>query len=170
MVLNMIAIFAISLLQATSSGAAHTNDPLATLTACHAITASSERLACYDREVQSLLSRRTSGELVVNDVASVAQTNRAEFGLSATQRTTPDRTLGVTAPDNIKSSLVTTRTSADGKMVFVLEDGSSWVQTDQPALRSRLTPGMEIEVRKALLGGFFLNAGTGREIRVRRLD
>ena len=170
MALNMIAFLAFGLLQASANGAMPANDPLSTLTDCHTITAAEARLNCYDREVQSLLSRRTSGELIVNDMASVAQTNRAEFGLSAPQRSTPDRALGVAAPDNIKTSLLSTRTSADGKMVFALEDGSTWVQTDQPALRSRLSPGMTIEVRKALLGSFFLNAGTGREIRVRRLD
>lgn len=54
--------------------------------------------------------------------------------------------------------------------LFLLEDGSTRLQTDPQCLRSRLTAGMDISVRKAARGSFFLNVSTRRDIRVRRVD
>ncbi len=58
---------------------------------------------------------------------------------------------------------------ADGKLVFVMENGQVWRQTDTIKLAGLGKGPWEAEVRKAMLGSFMLKVDGRTAVRVKRV-
>ena len=126
------------------------------ITACRSIAESAERLACFDRAVTALEAAAAAREIAVVDREQVRRARRSLFGLRL-----PD--LGIFGDDDdegedsaaireITSTIASFYTGADGRMAFVLADGSVWVQTD--GRRQRPRRGEPIRVRRGPIGSY----------------
>lgn len=141
------------------------------ITACRSITASAERLACFDREVGALEAAAAAREIAVVDREQVRRARRSLFGLRL-----PD--LGIFGDDDaddgddsaavreITSTISSFGMGADGRMAFVLADGGVWVQTD--GRRQRPKAGDPIRIRRGPLGSFIASIDERAGVRVIR--
>lgn len=129
------------------------------VTACRAVAGPAERLACFDREVAALEAAAAAREIAVVDREQVRRTRRSLFGLRL-----PDLGIfdgdedsedDVAAVREITSTIRSSYIGSNGAMVFALEDGSVWVQTD--GRRQQPRPGQSIRVRRGPLGSYIAN-------------
>jgi hypothetical protein len=156
--------------------------------ACAAKPDPGERLACYDRAVSSLsqearaLAEKREAEsraaaaaaaaLAAQQAADAAAKQEAErlsaFGrdsMSRESRPPP----AVESLDRVEAKIAETLTAADGKLIFVLDNGQMWRQTEGlqlPPVRA----GNDVVVKKGAVGGFALTiVRIGRTVRVVRM-
>ena len=133
---------------------------------CKLIVDSTERLACYDRTVESMQTASQQKELVVADRESVREAKKGLFGL-----TLPNLKLFGSGDDEqineIESKIKSFQEIADGKILFVLEDGARWKQTDGRQQFPKV--GDTVLIKKAALGSFMAKINGRTAIRVLRL-
>jgi hypothetical protein len=156
--------------------AAEKNEPrpeiLSKLVECRTVTDNAARLACFDRQVAALDEAERNADLVVVDRQQVKKANRKLFGLTVPdigglfdrKESDKNKVEEVTA---IESILKAVGTTSQGKLIFVLEDGARWVQTESFSIRTP-RPGQPIKIRKASLGSYFATVNGQPGIRVRR--
>lgn len=146
-----------------------------------------ERLACYDKAVASLsqearaLAEKREAEtkaaaaaatLAAQQAAAAAASQEAErldaFGrdsMSREKRPPP----ATESLDRLEAKIAETLTAADGKMIFVLDNGQMWRQTEGLPLPP-VRPGFDVVVKKGAMGGFALTVvRIGRTVRVVRM-
>jgi hypothetical protein len=128
---------------------------------CKLIVDSTERLACYDRTVESMQTASQQKELVVADRESVREAKKGLFGLSLPNL----KLFGSGKDDEIK--VKSFQDIADGKVIFVLEDGARWKQTD--GRQQFLKTGDTVIIKKAALGSYMAKINGRPAIRVMRL-
>ncbi len=135
---------------------------------CRDISNSTERLACYDREVGGLQTADTNREITFADKETITKTRRGLFGFSLPK-------LGIFGGDDdedeVKHVETTVRSaSADGfgRIRIEMADESVWVQTDNKIMPLRPRAGQKIEIKSASLGTYFLSVEGRPSIRVRR--
>ena len=138
------------------------------LETCASINNSDEAVICFQTETSKLKARIESGEVIVLDRATATLRNQEAFGRREIVRA--NELVGAEAPDRIETTLVSSAQRPDGKILFTLGDGSLWVQTDSDPIRFGLRNGSTAVVKRASMGSFMLRIGTGRDIRVSRLD
>ena len=132
------------------------------------------RLSCYDDAVDAFERAEAKGEIVVVDRERADKVRRQAFGfslpsLSILER--PARAAGETPErlDHLTATLASARQRGDGKWVLELEDGAVWVQSDTLPLRKGAQKGMQVEIRGASMGGYFVKIDNQRAIRATRL-
>lgn len=139
------------------------------LLACRALTAPTERLACFDAAVGELETARRAGEVAVIDRTQIEQSRRESFGFSLPSMS---RMLGVGPQaelEEIETTLVSaSRAGGQGEWTFRLADGGTWRQIDSMSAVFRNRPGEPVRVRRGAIGSFLLTVGSSRAIRVRR--
>ena len=138
------------------------------LSACRAVAADAERLACYDRVAAALDQAETAGEVVVVERTQITEARRALFGFSLDALPLFTRGGGDAPIEAIQSTLASASQGASGKWLFVLEDGSVWAQTDANALTRSPRPGARINIRQGAVGSYLLSVDGARSVRVRR--
>jgi hypothetical protein len=162
----------------TAPGAAAPADSAAELARCAAITASEERLACYDARAcagivaadQRLAcydalaepkpSRPRTAPVDATRPAS-SDSDAKSFGLSKSQLpATPE------GPKLINARVTQVTVDRLGNVRTLLDNGQSWTFNDPDAL---LKPGDSVTIRRAALGSFLLTAGR-RSYRAQRLQ
>ena len=135
---------------------------------CRALTADSERLACYDRSVAALASAREKEDIVVADRATIRETKKGLFGF-----TLPKLRLFGGAEGKgeeikeIESTISAVRDTADGLAVFTLDDGARWKQTDGGNTFAKA--GQSIRIKRGALGSYLASIDKGAYVRVVRL-
>ena len=138
---------------------------------CREIADSSERLACYDREVNNVYEAQTTRELVIADREQIKETKRGLFGFKLPKIGLFD---GGDDDEEELNELTTTLTSArqnsSGRYILVVEGGARWMQTDKTPVFGKLEPGDEIVIKSGVLGSYMAKIGKRRAVRVRRLD
>lgn len=170
----LLPVLSASALMVATSALADPKDGRSSLVAaaaqCTTIAQAAERLACYDKAVNALLSAEQKREVVVIDRAQVRQTRKALFGLNlpnfglfgdATDRNSPDAV----------TQIETTLTKAEmngGAWLFILADGARWRQTDDNILGGRPRVGDKVVIRRGALGSFKLSLAGQPAIKVRR--
>lgn len=171
---SIVALTLLALASAKSALAAQQSGPqpapqLQALLVCRAITAASERLACYDGRVEALAQATATGALVVVDREDIRRTRRSLFGLSLPRLPFLNDGDGDDSQNTVESTIRSVRTVDYGKWQFTLEDGEVW-QTTEPDSRIR-TPraGQKIVIRRGSLGGYYLSVEQSREIAAKRL-
>jgi hypothetical protein len=138
---------------------------------CRGISATQERLACYDREVAAMASAQASGDLVAVDRQQVRRTRRSLFGLAL-----PDLgNFGDGGDDEegqsrVETTLRSARQGGDGKWMFETAEGARWAQIDSRDLNVTPRAGQPIRIRRAAMGSYLANVNNLVAIRVRRVQ
>lgn len=133
---------------------------------CKTIADPAQRLACYDRTVETMATASRERELVVADRSTMREARRGLFGLGL-----PKLKLfsGGESEEiqEIDSTIASLRMANDGFPIFVLADGARWKQTD--GRNTFPKPGQKIRIRKAAMGSFMANIDGQPGVRVTRL-
>ncbi|WP_396595442.1 hypothetical protein [Brevundimonas sp. R86498] len=143
---------------------------LSDLVACRTVVADADRLRCYDRLVAALDQAETAGEVVIVERGQITEARRALFGFSVNPLPLFARRGGDEPLEAIQTSLQRASQGASGKWLFVLEDGSVWLQTDSNAPGRTPRPGADITVRQGAVGSYLLSVNGTRSVRVRRQE
>lgn len=133
---------------------------------CKAIADSTERLACYDRTVDTMAAANANRDLVVADRAQVKEAQKGLFGLTLPKI----RIFGGRDSDEVKeieSTITDFRRNEDGALIITIADGARWKQIDSYPQSAKI--GDKIRIRKAALGSYFANISGRAAIRVSRL-
>jgi hypothetical protein len=140
------------------------------LVRCRAITEDAARLLCFDQAAAALQQATESREVVVVDRAQVRESRRRLFGL-------PLPRLPIFGGgddedeeevDSIESSVASAHQEGYGRWVVRLEDGSTWVQTDDNIIAGRPRSGQPVRVNRGALGSFMMRVNNQAAVRVRR--
>lgn len=138
------------------------------LVACRSIDDGAQRLTCYDSAAARLAAAEQSGEVVVVSRDQARAARRQAFGFGLPSLAIFDRGA---SPEELDRLTATARNAYEsaGKWTIELEDGAVWQQTDQERLARRPRPGAKVEIRKAAMGGYFMNLDGQRAVRARRV-
>ena len=139
--------------------------------ACAQVSGETERLSCYDAAVGRLRQAQQSGDIVAVDREQAATIRRESFGFSLPSL---PRMFGETEADEANASMQASveRISAngEGRGVFRLSNGQTWVQIDSARVRG-IREGTNVTVRNAALGSFMMVPdGVNASVRVRRQE
>ena len=129
--------------------------------ACSAITAASERLACYDAAFPPGPGAA--------DMASEKERALKEFGLNKSQLRDrdPDR-MSVLAPDRIEGAVARVSVRPTGERVVTLESGQVWLLTEV-TMKGPLEIGERVTIREASLGSHMLVTSKNIPLRAKRV-
>ena len=137
--------------------------------ACAGIEAEAERLACYDGAVGRLRQAQSAGQFVAVDRAQATELEREAFGFSLPSIPRLfNFSEGQAEIADITTVIARVGARADGKQLYFLENGHTWVQIDGENRRARA--GANVTIRRAALGSFMMSLGDGAAIRVRRQE
>lgn len=155
------------------ASAADAKDPvrapqLERLVACKALADSTERLACYDREVASIDQAEQRDELVVVEKEQLRKARRTLFGLSLPRIDLLAGSDKGEAIDQIDGKIAAARHGPGGWRV-TLEDGSIWQQVDDKPMFRDPKPGDAVIVSRGALGSYFMRVNKIPAIKVRRI-
>ncbi len=134
---------------------------------CRKVEDSAQRLACYDKAVDDMAQAQAKGDLVTTDRQQRQAIHRQAFGLnlpslSALYGGDKDGT------DKITAKIASWRQGGDHRWTIVLDDGAVWVQIDDNELVHPPHAGSVAQIRRAMLGSFFMNVDDQLAIRVHR--
>jgi hypothetical protein len=134
---------------------------------CKTTVDSVERLACYDRTVDSMATAASNRDLVVADRSTMKEARRGLFGLGLPKLKlfSGDNSEDVT---EIESTITSFRASSDGFLIFTLADNARWKQTDGKTQFPKA--GDKIRIRKGAMGSFVANINDKVGFRVIRMS
>ena len=193
---NTLSPLGLAAVLAVANVAAVAATPVETgLTACRAIAADAERLACYDalaRGATAVEAPPAAPEPLAKQAASVPTTPEApteapvEAAPAAPAQAQAPGTLAAPdsperfgieqvereaeTPDVLESRLVGDYTGWTGNTVFELENGQVWRQVQSGTARYRGPANPTVYIRKRAFGSYRLQVeGSNRTIRVERV-
>jgi len=141
---------------------------IATVLDCRKLTESDQRLACYDKAVDSLAQADAKGDLITIDREQRRAVRRQAFGLTLPSLAMFDRGEKPDEVDRITAKVATASRNPLGKWIIKLDDGAMWRQIDDVDLARLPRPGSTAVIRKAMMGGFFMILDGQQSIRVHR--
>ena len=133
---------------------------------CKTIADSKDRLACFDRTVESLATANSTREIMVAERATVKEAERGLFGLSLPKI----KLFGGDDDEQIKeieSTITNLRRDENAALIFTIADGARWRQIDNQPIIAKA--GDKIKIRKAALGSFFANINGRSGFKVTRV-
>ena len=139
------------------------------LLACRSLTDNAARLACFDKETQTVAGAFSSGDVVALDRDKVRSTKRTLFGFHVP-------TLGSVfsgGDDEIKQVegvIAGVGTNGDGGYIFRLADAARWSQTDGKPIALEPRNGDKVVIRRGPMGSYFLSVGRQPGVMVERLN
>lgn len=136
--------------------------------ACRAIAEAEARLACFDREVAAMDTAVRDRQLAIVDQAEVRKTRRTLFGIPLPRIALFDDN-GEPEIKEITAKIKSARQGGDGKLVFVLEDGAVWAQTDDWPVWAAVKPGQKVTLKRGALGSYFADFEKAVTVRAKRL-
>ncbi len=168
--LAVAAILAAPAAAAPSSSARP--EAVTALDACRRMTEDVARLACYDRAVAALTNAVTSGDVAVIDRDQMLKTRRTLFGF-----TLPDLPLlggrgrkGEPELKKIASTIVASSGLADGRFRLTIADSEAvWETTENSDSLSPPRSGQKVLIEKGAIGAYFIQIGSQRWVRGRRV-
>lgn len=140
------------------------------LLACRGLAEGPARLACFDAAAAAFDQAESKGDVVVVDREQASRVKRQAFGLSLPSLSLFDRGEAAKPMEEIAAKVKSAYRGGEGRWVVELEDGATWVQTDQENLGRPPRPGSEVRIRRAALGGFMMNLDGQRAVRARRVQ
>jgi hypothetical protein len=139
------------------------------LSACRAITDSTQRLACFDRTAAALDEAQSKGEVVVVDRKQVQEVKREAFGFNLSTLSVFNKSGGKEPEDDSMTAVAKSAfQNATGKWVVTLDSGAVWRQIDDDSLSREPHSGSQIHIRKAMMGSYMMNVDNQPGIRVHR--
>lgn len=141
---------------------------VAKLTDCRKLTDDTQRLACFDREVAALEGEIRSNDVAIVNRADVRKTRRSLFGIPL-----PDIKLFANDDEpEVKEITAVIRSvgrNGDGQVVFTLEDGAVWAQTDQFPVYGAVKSGQKVTLKRAAFGSYFAKFEKTVSVRAKRI-
>jgi len=142
---------------------------LQSLLDCRGLSDDAARLACFDQSAAAMDQAEAKGDIVVVDREQARSVRRQTFGFTMPSMALFER--GVTPEEMNNITGVAKRAyQASGKWVIELEDGAVWQQTDTVAIGRPPRSGSKVELRKAAMGGYFMNLDGQRAVRAKRVQ
>ena len=141
------------------------------LVRCRTITEDAARLQCFDAAAAALQTAAERRDVVMVDRQQVRESRRRLFGLALPRLPIfggNDDDDEEEAIDHIESSIVNAHQTEYGRWVVRLEDGSTWVQTDNNIIAGRPRSGQPVRVNRGALGSFMMRVNGQPGVRVRR--
>jgi hypothetical protein len=137
------------------------------LLACRAMTDTTQRLACYDRETGMVADAIAKRDVVVIDKVRATAAKRSLFGFSV-----PDFAglFGGGDLNEIEGTVASASQDAFGGWVIKLTDGSAWNQTEEKRLALEPRRGDKITVKRGALGSYFLKVGNQPGFKAKRIN
>ena len=140
------------------------------LVRCRAITEDAARLTCFDAATAALQAAAERRDVVVVDRGQVRESRRRLFGLAL-----PRLPIFGGGDDDdeeeissIESSIISAHQVEYGRWMVRLEDGSTWVQTDNNLIAGRPRSGQPVRVNRGALGSYMMRVNGQPGVRVRR--
>lgn len=143
---------------------------LKAVAACRSITDAAARLACYDSSVAQLSQSVAAREIVVLDRQEVRRTRRSLFGFSLPRLPFlggDGDNDGQEAVREITANIVRAAAVGNDRYQVTLDDGAVWRTTE--AVRNVPRAGRAVTLRRAALGSFWMDYGSGRAVRAMRI-
>jgi len=160
---------------ASPSAAQKTQPPsplLSALKACHSITNAAEKLACFERASQALIGAEEKGEVAVVQRKQVQEVRRSLFGFSVPKFpffSKGGKEVDDEEPREIISSLRSFNSIGNGRYRVQIADASAvWETTESSMLRDP-KPGDKVTIKGGVMGSYFMQIGTQRWVRARRV-
>jgi hypothetical protein len=135
---------------------------------CRAITDDKQRLACFDKAVGDVDRAEKTGDLVTIDREQRQAVRKQAFGLQLPSLAMFDRGEKPQDVDRILVTIDDANLNVLHKWIIKLNDGAVWRQTDDNDLLRAPRKGSTAEIRKGVLGAFFMKIDGQSAIRVHR--
>lgn len=136
---------------------------------CKAKADPTERLACYDAAVGAMDVAEKKGDIVVVDREQAKAVRSQAFGFTLPSLAMFEKGQTPEELDRVAMKVDRAYRGGDGKWVFELEGGAVWAQSDTETLFREPKAGSKVEIRKATMGGYFMNVDGQRAVRARRI-
>ena len=133
---------------------------------CKTVADPKERLACFDRTVESLAKANSTRDILVAERATVKEAQKGLFGLSLPRI----KLFGDDDDDEVKeieSTITSVRRDENAALIITIADGARWRQIDSQPISAKV--GDKIKIRKAALGSFFANVNGRSGFKMTRL-
>lgn len=170
----ILATLVAATVAASPLGAAETKSPsplIGALQACQSISDGAAKLNCLERASQALISAEAKGEIAVVHQEQVKKVRRSLFGFSVPKfpffpkRDNDDDD----EPREIVSTLRSFSSIGNGRYrVGIAEASAVWETTEGADLRDP-KPGEKVTIKGGILGSYFMQIGTQRWVRARRV-
>lgn len=170
-----IGLLLASLVSGSPAAARDDNPPkpaaaVAKLAACRAVTDDTARLACFDREVAAFDVAVRERKVAVVDQEDIRKTRRTLFGISLPRvKLFGDAEDGEPELKEVVAVIRSTSQGEGGRIVFTLQDGAVWAQTDDYPVFYAVKPGQKVTIKRASLGSFFADFEKTVTVRAKRL-
>ena len=142
------------------------------LVRCRAVTEDAARLQCFDAAAAALDAAAERREVVVVDRAQVRESRRRLFGLPLPRLPIfgggDDDDDDADEVDHVEGVVASASQNGNGQWIVRLEDGATWVQTDNNPLALRPRPGQPVVVNRGVMGSYMMRVNRQPGIRVRR--
>lgn len=170
-------MFALGLLVTGSPGSAQSvqkkapgNAAVAALVACRAIGNDTERLACFDREVAAFDTAVRDRKVAVVDQEDIRKTRRTLFGIALPRiKLFGDADEATPEIKEVTAVIRSTSEGEGGRIVFTLEDGAVWAQTDDYPVFRFVKPGQKVTIKRGSFGSYFADFASTVTVRAKRL-
>lgn len=141
------------------------------LAGCADVAERDARLTCYETAAAALKDAEQRGDLVIVDREQADAVRRQSFGFNLPSLSLFDRGERHDQPmDAVTGRLASATREASGRWTFRLDDGAAWTQVDSEGLLLQPKPGMRVDIRKGMVGSYFLGLDGHAGVRVRRLQ
>lgn len=144
---------------------------LRALEECQRIGEATARLACYDVAGPALTGAAKQGQLAVVDREQVRKVRRSLFGFSVPKFPFFDRRdKADDEPKEIVSTIQSFSAIGNGRYRMAIGDGSAvWETTESSMAINDPKRGEKVTITRAALGSYFLQIGSQRWVRARRI-
>ena len=174
MKMSLSAAVGIALLSAPA--AAQQKDPAPVfkqLTDCRAIADSAARLACFDKASSELASAVEQGNLAVVDREQVKKVRRSLFGFAVPKfpffGDRDEKEADEDEPKEIETTMLSFAPMGNGRFrVTIAEPRSVW-ETTESIPYSDPKSGAKVKIKGGVLGSYFVQVGSNRWVRARRV-
>jgi DNA primase large subunit len=140
------------------------------LSACRAITDGAARLACFDREVAAFDTAVRDRKVAVIDQEDMRKTRRTLFGIALPRvKLFGDAEDGTPEIKEVTATIKATSQGEGGRIVFTLEDGAIWAQTDDYPVFYSVNAGQKVTLKRASFGSYFADFEKSVTVRAKRL-
>jgi len=143
-------------------------DTIAQLKSCRALTDPTERLACYDREVGEVIVATEEGTLQVVDQADVEETKRSLFGFTMPKIKLfggDDAELKV-----LETTITSARRQGRESWIFTTEEGSTWRIAETKLGWRPPRKGQTVVFKKASMGSYFIRVEGQIGVKGKRIE
>ena len=141
------------------------------LGACRSIADPAERLACYDKAAEALVTATRTGDVSVVDRAQLRQARKSLFGFNMPRLPFFDGDKSADdVPDKLVSKVASVRDLGHSRYQVRLEDGdATWETLEAPISFAAPKKGDSVEIRRGPLGSYMLRFGRQRGVKGKRV-